>query len=158
MAQVLWVATSTLVFSQVWCPSRLRCVLLRWFGAEIGNGVLIKHKVNVQWPWKLSIGDNSWVGVGADLYNLADIRIGSDVCISQHAYLCTGSHDRHSPTFEFDNGPIVVEDGAWLCARSMVLRGVTIGSNSVIGAMCLVTSDVPADSVVRVPAPAISSD
>jgi putative colanic acid biosynthesis acetyltransferase WcaF len=131
---------------------------LRWFGAGIGNGVLIKHKVNVQWPWKLSIGDNSWVGVGADLYNLADIRIGSDVCVSQHAYLCTGSHDRHSPTFEFDNAPIVVEDGAWLCARSMVLRGVTIGSNSVIGAMCLVTSDVPADSVVRLPAPAISSD
>lgn len=158
VAQVLWVVTSTLAFTQVWCPSRLRCVLLRWFGAKIGTGVLIKHKVNVQWPWKLAIGDNSWVGVGADLYNLEDIRIGSNVCISQYAYLCTGSHDRHSPTFEFDNAPIVVEDGAWLCARSMVLRGVTIGSNSVIGAMCLVASDVPADSVVRVPAPAISSD
>ena len=62
VAQVLWVVTSTLVFTQVWCPSRLRCVLLRWFGAEIGTGVLIKHKVNVQWPWKLAIGDNSWVG------------------------------------------------------------------------------------------------
>ena len=79
VAQILWVATSTMIFTQVWCPSSLRCKLLRWFGAEIGSGVLIKHKVNVQWPWKLSIGDNSWVGVGADLYNLADIRIGSGI-------------------------------------------------------------------------------
>ena len=99
------------------------------------------------------IGDNSWVGVGADLYNLEPITIGSDVCISQQSYLCTGSHDRRSPTFEFDNAPIVVEDGAWLCARSMVLRGVTIGANSVVGAMALVTSDVPPDSLVHATRP-----
>ena len=90
--------------------------------------------MRVQWPWKLSIGDNSWVGTDAELYNIDNIVIGSDVCISQHVYLCTGSHDRKSPTFEFDNGPIVVEDGVWLCARSTVLRGVTIGANSVVGA------------------------
>ena len=133
VAQALWVAVSTLIFTQVWCPNRLRCALLRWFGANIGHGVLIKHRVRVQWPWKLSIGDNSWVGTDAELYNIDNIVIGSDVCISQHVYLCTGSHDRRSPTFEFDNGPIVVEDGAWLCARSTVLRGVTIGANSVVG-------------------------
>ncbi len=105
----------------------------------------------MQWPWKLSIGDNSWVGTDAELYNIDNIVIGSDVCISQHVYLCTGSHDRRSPTFEFDNGPIVIEDGAWLCARSTVLRGVTIGANSVVGATSLVTSDVPPDSIVRPP-------
>lgn len=158
VAQALWVATSTLVFTQVWCPNRLRCALLRRFGAQIGDGVLIKQKVNVQWPWKLSIGDNSWVGVGADLYNLEPITIGSDVCISQQAYLCTGSHDRHSPTFEFDNAPIVVEDGAWLCARSMVLRGVTIGANSVVGAMALVTSDVAPDSLVHARASTVTPE
>ena len=150
-AQVLWVAVSTLIFTQVWCPNRLRCAILRWFGAEIGTGVLIKHRVRIQWPWKLAIGDNSWIGTDAELYNLDNIIIGSDVCISQHAYLCTGSHDRRSPTFEFDNGPIVVEDGVWVCTRSTVLRGVTIGANSVVGATSLVSDDVPADSIVRPP-------
>ena len=150
-AQALWVATSTLVFTKVWCPNRLRCAILRWFGAEIGEGVLIKHRVQIQWPWKLSIGDHSWVGTDAELYNLDNIVIGSDVVISQHAYLCTGSHDRRSPSFEFDNGPIVVENGAWLCARTTVLRGVTIGANSVVGATSLVTSHVPPDSIVRPP-------
>jgi putative colanic acid biosynthesis acetyltransferase WcaF len=155
-AQILWVAVSRLVFIQVWCPNRLRCAILRWFGADIGDGVLIRHGVTVQWPWKLSIGDNSWVGTGAELYNIDPIEIGSDVCISQQAYLCTGSHDMWSPTFEFDNGPIVVHDGAWLCARSTILRGVTIGANSVISATSLISSDVPAGSIVRPPQPSIS--
>lgn len=150
-AQALWVATSTVIFSKVWCPNRLRCALLRWFGATVGNGVLIRHRVIVQWPWKLSIGDNSWIGTDVELYNLDQISIGSDVCISQQAYLCTGSHDRRSPSFEFDNGPIVIENGAWLCARSTVLRGVTVGANSVVGATCLVARDIPANSIVRPP-------
>jgi putative colanic acid biosynthesis acetyltransferase WcaF len=154
VSQALWVAVSTLIFTQVWCPNRLRCALLQWFGADVGQGVLIRHRVRVQWPWKLSIGDNSWVGTDAELYNVDNIIIGSDVCISQHVYICTGSHDRRSPTFEFDNGPIILEDGVWICARSTVLRGVTIGANSVISATSLVTSDVPPNSIVR-PPPAI---
>lgn len=156
VAQALWVAVSTLIFTQVWCPNRLRCALLRWFGADIGQNVLIKHRVRVQWPWKLSIGNDSWVGTDAELYNLDNIIIGSDVCISQHVFVCTGSHNRKSPTFEFDNAPIVLEDGVWLCARSTVLRGVTIGANSVIAATALVTRDVPPNSIVRPPPPTIS--
>ncbi|MFC7448787.1 DapH/DapD/GlmU-related protein [Rhodococcus daqingensis] len=157
LAQALWVATSTLLFTQVWCPNRLRCATLRWFGAEVGTGVLIKHKVTVQWPWKLSIGNDSWIGTGTELYDVDRIVIGSDVCISPHSYLCTGSHDRRSPIFEYDNGPIVIEDGAWLCARSMILRGVTVGANSVVGAMSLVSADVPPDSCVRPPSSTITS-
>jgi putative colanic acid biosynthesis acetyltransferase WcaF len=154
--QMLWVALSTLVFTQVWCPNRLRCAILRLFGARIGDGVLIRHRVTVQWPWKLSIGDNSWIGTGAELYNLDDIVIGSDVCISQCAFLCTGSHDRWSPSFEFDNAPIVIEDGVWICARSTVLRGVTIGANSVVGATSLVYRDIPPDSIVQPAQPTVS--
>ncbi len=151
IAQALWVAASELIFIRVWCPNSLRCRLLRWFGAQVGEGVLIKQRVRVQWPWNLSIGDNSWVGTDAELYNLADIVIGSDVCISQHAYVCTGSHDPNSPSFEFDNAPIVLEDGVWLCARSTVLRGVTVGANSIVAATALVNRDVPSNSIVRPP-------
>lgn len=156
VAQALWVAVSTTIFPQVWCPNGLRIALLRWFGAKIGEGVLIRHRVRVQWPWNLTIGDNSWVGTDAELYNLDDIIIGNDVCISQHAYVCTGSHDHKSPSFEFDNGPIVLEDGVWLCARSTVLRGVTVGANSVVAATALVTRDVPPNSFVRPPAAIIT--
>lgn len=157
LPQALWVATSTLVFTQVWCPNRVRCALLRWFGADIGCGVLIKHRVNVQWPWKLSIGCDSWIGTGADLYNVDRIAIGSNVCISPHAYLCTGSHDRFSPVFEYDNAPIVIEDGAWVCTRSVILRGVTVGSNAVVGATSVVSTDIPPDSLVRPPQASVTA-
>lgn len=149
--QMLWVALQEGVVTRVWCPNQLRIAILRAFGARIGDGVLIRHRVRIQWPWKLTIGDNSWVGTDVGLYNLDHITIGNDVCISQQAYICTGSHDRHSPTFEFDNAPVVVEDGVWLCARSTVLRGVRVGANSTVGATALVSSDVPPDSVVLPP-------
>ena len=150
--QAVWIAVQSTVFTRVWCPNALRITLLRALGAQIGDGVLIRHRVRIQWPWKLTIGANSWVGTDVELYNLDHIIIGNDVCISQHAYLCTGSHDRHSPTFEFDNAPIVVQDGAWLCARTTVLRGVTIGTNATVAATALVARDVPPDSIVMPPA------
>lgn len=151
VAQALWVAVQETVTLRVWCPNGLRIAVLRAFGARIGDGVLIRHRVRIQWPWKLAVGNNSWVGTDVELYNLDQITIGDDVCISQHSYVCTGSHDRHSPTFEFDNAPIVLEDGVWLCARSTVLRGVTVGANSTVGATALVTRDVPPNSIVVAP-------
>jgi putative colanic acid biosynthesis acetyltransferase WcaF len=72
-----------------------------------------------------------------------DVTISENVCISQEVLLCTGSHDRRSPTFEFDNGPITVEDAAWVAARATVLRGVRIGPGATIGASALVVADVP---------------
>jgi putative colanic acid biosynthesis acetyltransferase WcaF len=148
IVQSLWVAASGLIVERVWCPSSLRVAILRLFGARIGQGVLIRHNVRIHWPWKLTVGDDVWIGVDAWLLNLEPITIGSDVCISQGAMLCTGSHDAKSPTFEFDNAPITVKDGAWIAARATILRGVNIGRGAVIGATALVHSNVPDGSRV----------
>jgi putative colanic acid biosynthesis acetyltransferase WcaF len=150
--QVAWLLCSGLVVQRWWCPAGLRTALLRAFGAELADGVLIRHRVRIHWPWKLTVGRDSWIGEGAWLLNLEPITIGADVCISQDVLLCTGSHDRRSPSFEFDNAPIVVEDGVWVAARATVLRGVRLGRGSVVGATALVTRDVPADAVVLAPA------
>ncbi|WP_341924223.1 hypothetical protein [Nocardioides psychrotolerans] len=148
LIQVLWLLVSGTVFVRWWCPARLRLVILRSFGAQIGDGVLIRHRVRVHWPWKLTIGDSTWIGEGAWLLNLEPIFIGDNVCISQEVLICTGSHDRKSPTFEFDNGPIIIEDSVWIAARAILLRGVTIGMGSTIGASALVSRDVPAGALV----------
>lgn len=145
--QALWVAASSVLVERVWCPARLRVSILRFFGASIGSGVLIRNGVRIHWPWKLTIGDNTWIGVDAWLLNLEPITLGSNVCISQQAFICTGSHSATSPTFEFDNAPVVIEDGAWIAARATILRGVTVGKNAVVGATSLVVKDVPADAI-----------
>jgi putative colanic acid biosynthesis acetyltransferase WcaF len=134
-----------------WCPARLRVTILRAFGATIGEDVLVRHRVRIHWPWKLEIGDASWIGEGAWLLNLEPIYIGSNVCISQEALLCTGSHDRRSATFEFDNGPITISNEAWVATRATILRGVTVGERAVIGANSVVHRDVASDQVRLAP-------
>lgn len=149
--QALWVGTSAVLVERIWCPPRFRVVLLRCFGARIGKRVLIRHGVRIHWPWKLAIADDVWIGVNAWLLNLEPITIGSNVCISQAAMLCTGSHRASDPAFEFDNAPIHISDGAWIATRATVLRGVSVGRNAVIGATALVTKDVPDDATVLAP-------
>lgn len=149
--QVAWLTVQSLLTQHWFCPARLRIAVLRAFGARIGRNVLLRHRVRIHWPWKLEIGDDTWVGEGTWLLNLEPIRIGSDVCVSQDVLLCTGSHDFRSPTFEFDNGAITVEDGVWIAARSTVLRGVTIGHDAVIGATSLVVRDVEPQALIKAP-------
>ncbi|AWB87299.1 putative colanic acid biosynthesis acetyltransferase [Mycetocola zhujimingii] len=149
--QVAWLLVSGLVSIRWWCPPSARVSILRAFGATIGRGVNIRHGVRIHWPWKLTVGDNSWIGEQTWILNLEPVTIGSDVCISQGVLLCTGSHDRRSPTFEFDNAPIVVGDGAWIAARATVLRGSTIGHDAVVGATALVSDSVRPGALVLAP-------
>ena len=124
--QAAWFATLNLVFMKWWLPPRLRPPILRAFGATVGERVLIRHRVRVQWPWKLTIGDDCWIGEGAWLLNLERVALDHDVCVSQEAFLCTGSHRHSDPAFGFDNAPIIIGAGAWIAARATVLRGTTV--------------------------------
>jgi len=124
-----------------------RRFLLRAFGARIGKGVLIRPSANVTYPWKLTIGDWSWVGDHATLYTLGEITIGNNAVVSQHAYLCAASHDYIHPTFDLYAKPIHVESEAWLAAHVFVGPGVTIGRGAIVGACSVVLRDVPAKMI-----------
>lgn len=147
----LWLLVSRSIVMAWWCPIRMRVAILRMFGATIGSGTRVRHDVKIHWPWKLRIGTDTWIGEGAWILNLEDVTIGSNTCVSQDALLCTGSHDRHSGSFEFDNAPIVIGDSVWVAARATVLRGVTVGDGATIGAAALVTKDVPSGATILAP-------
>jgi putative colanic acid biosynthesis acetyltransferase WcaF len=149
LVQALWFAVMNIAFVKWWFPPNLRPPLLRLFGARIGEEVLIRHRVRVLWPWKLSIGSNAWIGEDTWLLNLEPISIGHDVCLSQGAFLCTGQHDRFSLTFEYDNQPIIVESHAWIGAQALILRGVRIGRGVNVAARACVSRDVPSHHLVR---------
>lgn len=141
--QGLWFAISFLIFQKFWCTNRWRTLILRLFGATVGESAFIRHDVRIMWPWKLSIGSNCWLGEGLRVINLEQVTIGNDVCISQEVMLCTGSHDHRKANFPYQNEPIVISDGAWIGARATVLPGANIGRCAVVAAGELVRGDVP---------------
>ncbi|PFA99191.1 colanic acid biosynthesis acetyltransferase WcaF [Priestia megaterium] len=124
-----------------------RNFLIRLFGAEIGKGVRIRSNVKFTYPWKVSIGDYSWVGDNVQFYSLDDIHIGSNCVISQESYLCTGSHNIKDPHFGLITKPIVIKDGAWVASDVFVYPGVTINEMGVVAARSTVIKDIPANEV-----------
>lgn len=113
-------------------PSLLKVGLLRLFGATVGDGVVIKPRVNIHIPWKLRVGNHVWLGEEAFVLNFEEVSIGSNTCISQRAFLCAGNHDFRDPGMCYRNAPIMVGEGAWVGAQVFVGPGVIIGNDAVV--------------------------
>lgn len=124
-----------------------RCFLLRLFGAKIGKGVVIRPSSRFLFPWKVEIGDHSWIGDEVVFYSLDRITVGSHSVISQKTYLCTGSHDISDRSFGLITAPIFIGNGTWIATDCFVAAGVSIGSNSVIGARSNVTKNIASQQV-----------
>jgi len=105
-------------------PYRFKAWLLKLFGAKIGAGLVIKTKVRIKNPWRLTIGDNCWIGEDVWIDNLEDVTMGSNVCLSQGALLLTGNHDYTVVDFPYRLGKIHIEDGVWIGAKAVVCPGV----------------------------------
>jgi putative colanic acid biosynthesis acetyltransferase WcaF len=122
----------------------VRSLLLRAFGARIGPGVLIRPGVEVTYPWKLTIGANSWIGDNVTLYTLGPITIGSNTVVSQHSYICAADHDHTQRTFPIRERPVVIGNQVWIAGGVWVGPGVRIAEAVVVGARSTVTRDLPA--------------
>lgn len=128
-------------------PNILKRRILIFFGAKIGKQVIIKPRVNIHFPWKLEIGNNSWIGEEVFILNFELIRIGDNCCISQRSFLCGGNHDYRDPTFKYKNEPINIKKGVWVGAQSFVGPGVVINDNAVITAGSIVLKNQPAQKI-----------
>ncbi|HXX91426.1 MAG TPA: hypothetical protein VEI83_14500 [Acidimicrobiales bacterium] len=148
--RVGWFAAQNLLFDRWWFPASLRPGLLRLFGAQVGRNCLIRHGVRVHWPWNLRIGDDVWIGEFAWLHSLVEIGIEDDVCVSQRASVVTGSHHHDDPAFSYDNAPVLLRHGCWIATGAIVLRGVTVGRNAVVGAGGIAYRDLPDDTMLAV--------
>ena len=130
--QAIWFSLNGVLLSS-WLPgSSWRRALLRAFGAKIGKGVILKPGIRVKFPWRLSIGDFSWIGEQVFVDNLGYVSIGSHACVSQGAFLCTGSHDWTSNSFDLIVRPITVCDHAWVGAMSLLAPGAILGEGAVL--------------------------
>jgi putative colanic acid biosynthesis acetyltransferase WcaF len=130
-------------------PNGLKIFLLKIFGAKVGKGIIIKPRVNIHMPWKLELGDHSWVGEEVFILNFEKIKIGQNVCISQRAFLCGGNHDYLDPAFRYRNGPIIIEDGAWIGANCFIGPNTIVGVDTVVSAGSVVTTNLKENSIYR---------
>lgn len=148
--RTLWYVTNILFFLNPLNPFLgLKCLLLRIFGAKIGKKVIIKPSVNIKYPWKLIVGDYSWIGEKVWIDNLDQVTIGSHCCISQGAMLLCGNHHYKKVTFDLLPDSIVLEDGVWIGAQCVVGPGVTCRSHSVLTVSSIATSDLNPYSIYQ---------
>jgi putative colanic acid biosynthesis acetyltransferase WcaF len=148
LVEAAWYLAKCLLFLPAWpIPSSLKRSVLRRFGAWVGRGVVIKPRVNIHFPWKLQVGDHSWIGEEVFILDFEPVALGAHCCISQRVFLCAGNHDYRRPGFAFRNRLIAVGDGAWVGAQTFVAPGVTIGAEAVVTAGSVVTKDLPAGMI-----------
>ncbi|MCP4344724.1 MAG: colanic acid biosynthesis acetyltransferase WcaF [Desulfobacterales bacterium] len=147
--EALWIILQAF-FVRSWIPGTAhRKILLKIFGAKIGKGVNIKPGVQIKFPWRLEIGNHSWIGESVWIDNIAPVTVGNHCCISQGVYLCTGSHDLTSERFDFIAEPIEILDGAWLGAKTVVGPGVTVGKRAVLTLGSVAEKDLKAGCIYQ---------
>jgi putative colanic acid biosynthesis acetyltransferase WcaF len=144
----LWILCKSLFFLPAlpW-PSGLRVFLLRLFGARVGTGVVIRSGVNISFPWRFEAGNHVWIGEDVTILSLASVTLGSSVCVSQKAFLCTGSHDWKAEAFTLQTRAITIEGQVWIAAQAFVGPGVTVGHGSVVAAGTVLMKPIPPDSI-----------
>ena len=148
LTQAAWFFLGLPILRSSMIPSSgLRVRLLRLFGASIGTGVVIKPGVRIKYPWLLTIGNHSWLGEDCWIDNLAPVRIGSNACLSQGSYLCTGNHDWSDPAFGLIVKPITLADGSWVGAKAVICPGVDLGVEAIAAAGSVVVKSIPAGEI-----------
>ena len=138
----LWYLTSLLLFRSGLLPwSALLVYILRLYGARIGKDVRIKPFIDIKYPWKLTVGDHSWLG-SCMIENLAEVIIGNHVCVSQHAMLLTGNHNYSKSSFDLITAAVVLEDGVWIGAKATVCPGTRAKTHSMLTVGSVATRDM----------------
>lgn len=131
-------------------PQAAQTVLRQLLGF-VGEDVVIRPPLYVDYGRYLRIGARSFVNYGLVALDVAPITIGEDVRIGPNVQLLPPTHPLEAAPRKqgWEGGrPIVIEDNAWIGGGAIVLPGVTIGRDSVVGAGAVVTRDVPDGALV----------
>lgn len=140
----LWWLTQATLFR--WSPQfaySFRRSLLIFFGAKVGRGVLVRPTATITYPWKVVIGERSWIGDDVVIYSLGQIVIGENTVVSQKSYLCAADHDHRQRDFSIRARPIEIGSEVWVATDVFVGPGVSIGDGAVVGARSSVYTNLP---------------
>lgn len=135
LRRLAWILVQATFYA--WSPRPLfawRSWLLRRFGARVGKDCFFYPKATIWAPWFLDAADVVTVADGVEIYNPGGVVLGHHAIVSQGAFLCGASHDFNNAAFPMIWKTITLEPYAWVCARAVVMPGVTVGAGAVLGA------------------------
>ncbi|MCM3183633.1 sugar O-acetyltransferase [Priestia megaterium] len=129
----------------------VRSNILKQLFSEIGEDCYIEPPLHANWGGKnVHFGNSVYANFNLTLVDDCNIFVGDNVMFGPNVTISAGTHPIH-PNLRRKkaqyNVPIYIEDNVWIGAQSVVLPGVRIGKNSVIGAGSVVTTSIPANVV-----------
>lgn len=113
--------------------------------------MLPRPKITVAYGCNIYIGDCVGISFDVTMWDCAPVRIGTGAMIGHGVSMLTGGHPIEPERRWKDNivlRPIIIEEDVWICAKAIILGGVTIGKGSVVAAGAVVTKNVPPMTVV----------
>ena len=127
--------------------------MLKGMFAEIGENCYIEPPLHSNWGGKhVHFGNNVYANFGLTLVDDTHIYVGDGTMIGPNCVIATAGHpilpELREKQYQF-NMPVHIGKNCWLGAGVLVMPGVTIGDNSVIGAGSVVTKDIP-ENVISV--------
>ncbi len=133
---------------------QIRATVLRGVGFTIGQGSGLYGMPRIFGRGKITdrliIGEETWININCHFDLSQKITIGNRVGIGPEVMIMTGTHEVGPETGragEYDSFPVVIEDGAWIGARAMIMPGVRVGKGAIIAAGEVVHRDVPPNTI-----------
>jgi len=132
--RIIWEYFGIILFKLT--PNRLfvvKNIILRIYGAKIGDNVRVYSSVHIHFPKNLSIGHHTVIGSKVEIKNHNNIKIGNYCTISQKSSIVDSSHDFNNKDFPLVSKSIEIKDNVWIAQECFLGPGVKIQSNVVLG-------------------------
>lgn len=147
---IIWYLVNELLIKNRLFPfSKLKILVLRCFGAQIGVGVKIKSNINIKYPWNLKLGNYCLIEENVWIDNLSDVIISDNVILGQGSMLLCGNHNYKKTSFDLFVKPIIIEESVCIGAKSIICPGVTIKSHTIVNAGTVITFDLDSNSLIQ---------
>jgi maltose O-acetyltransferase len=131
-------------------PEERRQLLGELF-AEVGAGVNIRPPFHCDYGYNIHLGPGVFMNFNCVVLDVCQVSIGAGTQIGPGVQILTADHPREpelrAQMLEYGR-PVAIGANVWIGAGALILPGVTIGDNALVGAGSVVTRDVPARATV----------